>query len=239
MSERPSPGYGTPNWEMIGRWLELPAEEDGPFWALNLMKYRAVADYGESTDPGVSGKAADDAYSPLGPLAAIGAMVAFHGDVLSQSVGEPRWDRIGIVRYPTRAAFFAMQQRDDFKKQHVHKEAGMDFTIVMACHPSSYDADADAGGRGRLVLIVERGPLVDDTPPAGVTPVASFSVEGVIVGDERSWDRARFVRVADDEALARLLAAADDADEAYVMEVDTGIDDLGDSILSAPTAVTG
>ena len=119
MAGSANPGYGTPNWEMLQRWLALPAEDDGPFWALNLMKYRAVAAYADGSDAEVSGKEADDAYAPLGPLAAIGATVAFHGDVLEQRAGTPGWDRVGIVRYPTRAAFFAMQQRDDFKEQQI------------------------------------------------------------------------------------------------------------------------
>ncbi len=52
MSGRPSPGYGEPNWEMIGRWFELPPQEDTPFWAVNLMKYRERADYGDDGDQG-------------------------------------------------------------------------------------------------------------------------------------------------------------------------------------------
>ena len=47
MAGTANPGYGTPNWEMLQRWLALPAEDDGPFWALNLMKYRAVAAYAD------------------------------------------------------------------------------------------------------------------------------------------------------------------------------------------------
>jgi len=231
------PAYGTPNWEMISRWLKLTPEEDGPFWALNLMKYRPVADYGDGADSGISGKAADDAYAPLGPLAAIGALVAFHGDVTDQRLGEPAWDRIGIVRYPTRAAFFAMQQRDDFKSQHQHKEAGMEFTIVMACHPETVDAAAPDDGS--LVLTVERGGPGDADPPAGVTPIADFGVEGVIVGDERHFDRARFDRAAGPAAVAALVARAGRADEAHVVVIDAHIDRLVDSVLTAPTPGAG
>ena len=156
MAGTTNPAYGTPNWEMLQRWLALPADDDGPFWALNLMKYRTVAAYAEARDGApVSGKDADDAYAPLGPLAAIGASVVFHGDVLEQRSGDPTWDRVGIVRYPTRAAFFAMQRRDDFKDQHVHKEAGMEFTIVMACQPDG--SPGDGVGADRLVLVVASG----------------------------------------------------------------------------------
>lgn len=236
MSERKGPGYGTPNWEMISRWLELPPDEDGPFWALNLMRYREVADYGDGRESRVSGQEADDAYAPLGPLAAIGAMVAFHADVDAQSLGEPGWHRIGIVRYPSRSAFFAMQQREDFKDQHVHKEAGMEFTIVMACHPAS--VDESAGPDGSLVLTVARsGSAAEPEPlPTGVCPVATFAVEGVIVGDERTFDQVRFDRVTDDESLRALEAWAGSNTEAHQMVVEPLLDELVGSIVSGPGA---
>lgn len=232
MAGTAEPGYGTPNWEMLQRWLALPAEDDGPFWALNLMKYRTVAAYDDAHEGApVSGKEADDAYAPLGPLAAIGATVVFHGDVLDQRSGAPGWDRVGIVRYPTRASFFAMQRRDDFKDQHVHKEAGMEFTIVMACHPDG-SAPGDGVAADRLALVVTRG---DSTPPVvdGVEAVVGFTVEGVIVGDDRSFDRVGFVTVRDDAALAALLASVASADEAHVMVVDRAIDRLVDSVGAA------
>jgi hypothetical protein len=229
MAGTADPGYGTPNWEMLRGWLTLPSEEDGPFWALNLMKYRAVAAYADGTGAAVSGKEADDAYAPLGPLAAVGATVAFHGDVLDQRAGTPAWDRVGIVRYPTRAAFFAMQQRDDFKDQHVHKEAGMEFTIVMACRPDGTPGDGVGGDR--LALVVQRG---GSTPAAidGVEPVATFTVEGVIVGDERSFDRVWFATVRDDAALDALVAWRAGADAAHGVVVDRAIDRLAESVTS-------
>jgi hypothetical protein len=234
MAGTAKPGYGTPNWELVTRWLELPAEEDGPFWALNLMKYREVAAYADGNPTAVSGKEADDAYSPLGPLKAIGAMVAFHGDVLDQRAGDPQWDRIGIVRYPTRASFFAMQQRDDFKDKHEHKEAGMEFTIVMSCLPSG--SPGDGASAGALVLVVQRGGASADASAdlPGVEPVVDFTVEGAIVGDGRTFDTARFVTVADDAALDALTAASADADEAHVLVVERAIDHLVESIVTAP-----
>ena len=222
--------YGTPNWEMLGRWLRLPPEDDGPFWALNLMKYRDVADYGDAgTAEPRSGRDADDDYAPLGPLAAVGAMVAFHGDVVAQPLGAPRWDRVGIVRYPTRAAFFAMQQRDDFKRQHVHKEAGMEFTIVMSCLPASFDTSPP--GAGLLTLTVARGAA----PDAAGRALLTFDVEGVIVGDERSFDIATFDRATDDDAVAALARSFEtSSDEAHVVVVKPTIDKLAESFDTAP-----
>ncbi|MDP1803768.1 MAG: hypothetical protein Q8K72_01240, partial [Acidimicrobiales bacterium] len=227
MDERPGPAYGTPNFEMIGRWLQIDSADDGPFWALNLMKYHAEARYDDGTT-GVSGREADDAYAPLGPLAAVGAAVAFVADVVDQPLGAPGWDRIGIVRYPSRAAFFAMQQRDDFQAQHVHKEAGMEFTIVMSCLPVAHDVGAPS--EGSLVLVADRG-AGDLAALSGVAEVAGFDVEGVIVGDDRTFERARVLRVADG-AFDALVDAARVAEEVHVVVLNPTIDLLLPSIIS-------
>lgn len=188
------PAYGQINFETAGRWLHLPAEEDGHVWMLNLMKYHQVAQYADGNAEGISGEAADDKYAPLGPLAAVGAVPAFLASVVEQPAGDPAWDRIGIIDYPSRAAFFAMQERDDFKQQHEHKEAGMEFTIVMGTEPVA--TGPGTAEDGDLVLRVRRvadgGAAAD---PEGVTPVAHFSVDGVILGDDRTWNDVRFDRV--------------------------------------------
>jgi hypothetical protein len=142
------------------------------------------------------------------------------------------WERIGIVRYPSRASFFAMQERDDFKRQYVHKKAGMETTIVMGCVPLSV-ADRDDAGSGPLVMRVRR--FADGaTPgpdPEGVTPVAHFVVDGVILGDGRRWDDVRFDRVAD-VALASLADTTGLADQVVVV-VDPLIEDLIGSVQTA------
>ena len=231
MAERLDHPYGTINIELVGGWLQMKPQDDGPFWALNLMKYVEVADYGDDR-PAVSGREADDAYSPVGPLAAVGAAVAYLGDVTTQPLGTPRWDRVGIVRYPTRSAFFAMQERKDFQEAHVHKKAGMDFTIILACLPVTHDASTTPAD-GDLVLLIDRGADDAFASVSGATPVALFDVEGVIIGDERRYDRARFVRVPDDAALARFVDAAADAEDAHVLVLRSFIDNLVDTIVTA------
>ena len=230
MAEQLEHPYGTINIELVGAWLHMKPEDDGSFWALNLMKYVEVANYDDGRE-GVSGKAADDTYAPIGPLAAVGAAVAYMGDVTNQPLGTPMWDRVAIVRYPTRASFFEMQERKDFKEAHVHKKAGMDFTIILSCLPKTYDASASTDGD--LVLLIDKG--VDDAFAAvqGVTQVALFDVEGVIIGDERRYDRARFVRVNDDETLASLISAAENAEDAQILVLRSFIDNLVDTVVTA------
>lgn len=230
-----NPAYGTPNWDMIKQWFAMDPKDDTEFWALNLMQYRKVAAYADgSGHPERSGKDADDAYAPLGPLAAVGAIVALHGDVVHQHGGTPNWDRIGIVRYPSRSAFFAMQQREDFQDAHVHKEAGMEFTIVMSTLPVS-STPSQFADTDRLVLVVERGGAGRASTPA-VDVIADFDVEGVIVGDERAFDRAWYARVSDDAELQLIVDAASDADEAHIVVIDRAIDNLVNSIVTAPNA---
>ena len=138
-------------------WFERD-DPGGPMWALNLMKYRAVAEYADGRETGLSGAEADEAYSPLGPLAEVGARVVLIAQVVHQLAGDGTvWDRIAMVQYPRRMAMIEMNQRDDFKELHEHKDAGMEFTIVMATFPAETDPAPDPALSGaaseRLMLL--------------------------------------------------------------------------------------
>jgi hypothetical protein len=103
---------------------------------VNLMKYRETADYTDGRQTGISGREADDIYSPVESLTAVGAEIVFVGDVDQQLLGDaPAWDRIAVVKYPTRRSFIEMQSRPDFQAKHVHKDAGMQETFVIGCQP--------------------------------------------------------------------------------------------------------
>ena len=131
-----SPKYGQIDRDYAIRLATISPEEDGPIWMVNLMKYHDVAQYGDEAAQKVSGREADNLYTPLEPLAAVGAEIVYVGDVDSKLLGDDRnWDRVAVVKYPTRRSFVEMQQREDFQKKHVHKEAGMQETIVMGCLP--------------------------------------------------------------------------------------------------------
>jgi hypothetical protein len=128
--------YGTPNTEYAMSMAMMSPQDDGPVWMVNLMKYREVADYADGRESAISGRDADDAYSPLDSLAAVGAVPVFFGDVDQQLLGdETTWDRVGVVKYPTRKAFIDMQSLPSFQKSHHHKDAGMESTIVMGSQP--------------------------------------------------------------------------------------------------------
>ncbi|MEM8621476.1 MAG: hypothetical protein AAGF73_17325 [Actinomycetota bacterium] len=217
------PRYGDVDKAYATKLATTPPEDDGPVWMVNLMRYREQADYEDGRQTSRTGREADDEYAPVGPLAAVGAKIVFVGDVADQFIGQtPRWDRVAVVRYPTRRSFIEMQQRKDFQKQHEHKEAGMAETIVIGGQPIEIPtitngpdwADVphpptDDDGPYTMVHVIrfhdEGGATA--TPdhmteyqnvagsvavPNGVRIDGWFSAEGTILGDGRSWHQVRF-----------------------------------------------
>ena len=163
-----------------------PPEEDGPIWMVNFMRYKERADYGDGEVSGISGREADDRYAPTEVLEDIGADVAYFGD----SVGpdgdpDPEWHRMGIVHYPTRRSFIDMQSRQDFQEKRVHKDAGMDFTIIMCSLPTGpVQGEPDGSGIVRFTAFP-----AGSSPSGPVAEGAAFEVEGTVVGDDRRWGR--------------------------------------------------
>lgn len=128
--------YGTVDPEAWDRLENTEATDDGPVWMINLMRYRARADYADGRDSELTGREADDLYAPLDTLTQIGAEVVLFGEVEDQLLGdEPKWDRVAVVKYPSRRAFVDMQRRADFAEHHVHKDAGMESTFIIAAQP--------------------------------------------------------------------------------------------------------
>jgi len=184
------PRYGTIDRDYGRRLATCEPDQDGPIYMLNLMKYRDEADYGHDGERGVSGREADDRYAPRDVLTSIGAAVCFVADVVASSEA---WDRIGVVRYPTRRSFIEMQARQDFQERHVHKDAGMDHTIVLGTLPTG-DGLPGPASPGRMALQVWRG-----DPP--LAPGVTFTVEGIILGDGRGWDGVRYSPLGADDDL--------------------------------------
>jgi len=195
------PRYGTIDADYAAKLASCERDDDGDIYMLNLMAYREEADYGPDGERGVSGREADNRYAPLDVLAELGANVCFLADVVKAS--EP-WDRIAVVRYPTRRSFIDMQSRPDFQEKHVHKDAGMDHTTIVATLPASgFPASSDL-----LLLEVWDGPA----PPA-LDGSVEFTAEGTIIGDGRTWSGARYTPVSD----APDLGAASDKHQMIVV----------------------
>ncbi len=217
----PSVPYASIDYGYAARLADVVPEDDGPVWMINLMAYKERAAYADGRASELTGMEADDRYAPFESFAAIGAELVFVATVEAQLLGAtPAWDRVAVVRYPTRRSFMEMQARQDFQAKHVHKEAGMRETIVMVGlplavpvlpddapgwdavpHPSTPDDGpvvvlhvlryaTDAGGGQDMAAYQDAAGRI--AVPHGVRLAGWFQVEGTILGDGRSWDQARF-----------------------------------------------
>ncbi|MGB5809266.1 MAG: hypothetical protein WBG86_01975 [Polyangiales bacterium] len=128
-----SPRYGEVNEAQLRRMVETPPESDGPFYMVNLIKFREKADYADGRETDLTGREADAIYAPLEFLEAIGAEIAFVGEVEDNLITRDgvTWDQIGIVKYPSRAEFLALTQDPEFRSRAIHKDAGVERSIVM------------------------------------------------------------------------------------------------------------
>jgi len=216
----PSLSYGTVDAAYLGRLRSVAPEDDGPVWMVNLMRYRDRAVYADGRDSHLTGREADDRYAPFGPFRAIGAELVFLSDVEAQLVGDDqRWDRVAVVRYPSRRSFLEMQELPEYLELHEHKDAGMASTFVIGGQPVArpelpvgappldavpHPSTPDDGpvvllhvfryhpGRRPTDSERYRDATADVALSNGVRVVAWFDVEGTIVGDGRAWDEVRF-----------------------------------------------
>ena len=173
--------YGSVDPEAFRMLQSFGPGEDGPVWMVNLMRYRDRADYADGRATDLTGRQADDLYAPLDTLADLGAEIVFFGEVEDQLLGDgPEWDRVAVVKFPTRRSFIEMQTRPDFQDHHVHKDAGMEATFIVACQPFAppiWDGDVpdpaavphpstDEDGPVVVVHVVQFDRSEADTPEA-------------------------------------------------------------------------
>lgn len=237
MSDPLTHRYGRPNYDYISTWFGRA--DDGPFWALNLMKYRERAIGRDGTVQDRSGLEADNEYAPIEQIAAVGARIVLVAPVETQLRGdEIAWDRVAIVQYPTRMSFVEMSNRDDFKEKHEHKDAGMETTIVVASVPRAdapppADITSATGSGDRLLLqLVTDADAADHVDGIERTPIGRFEVEGNIFGDERQWAEARWDRIGAEaaEALSTREPVVDP--DAYVLVLVPQMDSLAESVVT-------
>ena len=220
IDDLPTLSYGTIDVDYARSLASVPPDDDGPVWMVNLMRYRDRAVYADGRDSDLTGREADDRYAPFGPFRTVGAELVFLADVEAQFLGEDQdWDRIAVVRYPTRRSFLDMQDLPEYVELHEHKDAGMASTFVIACRPAeSPELPTDAPvldqvphpstpDDGPVVILhvlkyhpgqtspdmdVYSGEAARIALPHGVRIGAWFDVEGTVVGDGRGWDDVRF-----------------------------------------------
>ncbi len=115
---------------------------DGPIVMVNLLKFRETAAYPEGSgfEP-CSGAEAYQRYQhaftiTVGEVSQ--AEVLYEGAVNQVFIGDPAaaaadWDKVLIVRYPTRGHFLAMMANENYREALVHRYAGLARTVLLQC----------------------------------------------------------------------------------------------------------
>ena len=114
--------------------------EDAPVVMLNLLRYRAQADYGGHPDSAAgSGREIYfghyvPAFNAVAALKEVQTSIVYVGTALAGLVAPPdeRWDDIALVEYPSLAAFRSIAESREYQAQasHHRRAALQDWRLI-------------------------------------------------------------------------------------------------------------
>ncbi|MEP3420659.1 MAG: DUF1330 domain-containing protein [Erythrobacter sp.] len=115
--------------------------EDGPFVMVNLLKFKAKAEYADGRETDLSGT---EAYAIYGAavqkcIKDVGGTPGFSGEVTGLMLGEveDNWDTVALVEYPSLEAFRSMTTSPEYQKIAVHRTAGLEGQLNIRTKPRS------------------------------------------------------------------------------------------------------
>ena len=104
--------------------------EDGPFVMVNLLKFKAKAEYADGRATDLTGAEAYAIYGAavLKCITDVGGTPGFSGEVTGLLLGEveENWDSVVLVEYPSLGAFRSMMMSPEYQKIAVHRSAGLE-----------------------------------------------------------------------------------------------------------------
>lgn len=116
-----------PTEEQIQALME-PGHE-GPIYMLNLLKFKAAAEYPDGRETGLTGA---EAYAIYGAevgehLLKVGGAPMLSARIERLMLGEVAelWDMAAIAMYPSRKAMLDMVRSPEYQASAVHREAGL------------------------------------------------------------------------------------------------------------------
>lgn len=115
--------------------------EDGPFVMVNLLKFKARAEYADGSEPDLSGA---EAYARYGQevrklVEGLGGQVRYSGAVTGLMIGEVEelWDMVALAEYPSLAAFRAMATSPEMHAIEHHRVAGLAGQLNIRTKPGA------------------------------------------------------------------------------------------------------
>lgn len=114
---------------------------DGPISQVNLLKYRVKAEY-QPGDPEYGkdepGSAAYQRYADAFGVAAaeVGGRCLLMGETERYFIGQGDWDGVMVMFFPSRQAFIATLNHENYQDMHRHRDAGLLCQELITTRPS-------------------------------------------------------------------------------------------------------
>ena len=103
---------------------------EGPIYMVNLLKFRAKAEYEDGRETELSGREAYNLYAKevAKLITQFGGKLSFLGDVTFLAIGqvEDLWDEIAIAEYSDRGALLKMSMSPKWREISVHRSASLE-----------------------------------------------------------------------------------------------------------------
>ena len=130
------PSYGKRNPDAASF---MNVSQDDMFYMLNFVKFREKAKYEDGRETSLSGREADELYDAAPEILKLGGGPVYAGIVSEQLAGSgPKWDRVTIVMYPSRASLNEMSSSSAFQETAVHKWASLETSQIMVTTPEAW-----------------------------------------------------------------------------------------------------
>ena len=115
----------------------LESDVDGPICMLNLLKFKDRAEYEDGRETTLTGQEAYALYAEqMVPFVLSKGGRLTHSSAaraLMIGDGDLEWDSVGIMEYPSKEAFVAIAGAPEVQEFAVHRTAGLEFQLLVAC----------------------------------------------------------------------------------------------------------
>jgi len=115
--------------------------EEGPFVMVNLLKFKAKAEYADGSERELSGRAAYERYGAevTRLIESVGGRIRYSGAVAGLLLGEVEelWDMVALAEYPSLEAFRTMATSPGMRAIEHHRTAGLAGQLNIRTMPPS------------------------------------------------------------------------------------------------------
>ena len=113
--------------------------EDGPFVMVNLLKFKAKAEYADGSDAHLTGAEAYARYAAevRKLVEGLGGRIRYGGHVTGLLIGEVEelWDMVALAYYPSPKAMMDMVALPEYQGIEVHRFAGLAGQLNIRTEP--------------------------------------------------------------------------------------------------------